>query len=312
MLKAAVVERRGPVGWVVIRDVEKLMEQGWEVDEYAEIHTAIAICLDELRGDPAIRVVGITGERDGEWYRVPRRSRYFEERRHRDRHNFIDAANSPDRARPPAHRVPPAIETLAMMEKPVIARMNGDAMGFGQSVLWGCDLIVAIESAIVSDVHLGNGAALDSDGVVRGFPYGITPGDGALAFMPLVMPPVKMKEYQFLSRSWTARELADMNVINYALPTLAEVDAKVAELIEGLLARPQHALERTKRVANKAIIQQWNLTSDLSYAYEILDFWHHNRAGHMDVGWDPYGPDEQIVAPAGGWFPDTSQSAEPA
>src|ERR1700727_887174 len=100
MLKATVVERRGPVGWIVIRDVERLMEQGWEVDEYAEIHTAIAMGLDELRHDREIRIIGITGERDGEWYNVPRRQRYFDEPRHRARHNFLDAANSPDKARP--------------------------------------------------------------------------------------------------------------------------------------------------------------------------------------------------------------------
>lgn len=306
MLRAAVVERRGPVGWVVIRDVERLMEEGWEVDAYAEIHTAIAMALDELRHDRSVRIVGITGEVDGEWYRVPRRARYDDEPRHRARHNFIEAARSPDRAQPPERKVPPAIETLAMMEKPVIARVNGDALGFGQSVLWGCDLIVAIETAIVSDVHLGQGDVADSDGVRRGFPYGITPGDGAMAFWPLFTSPVKMKEYQFLSRAWTARELADMNVINYAVATYEELDAKVAELIEGLLARPQFALERTKKVANKAVIQQWNLTADLSHAYEMLDFWHHNRAGHMDPRWDPYGPEEKTAPPEAGWFPQTA------
>jgi enoyl-CoA hydratase/carnithine racemase len=296
------------VGWVVIRDVEALMEQGWEADEFAEIHTSIAMGLDELRHDRTIRIIGITGERDGEWYRVPRRDRYFDEPRHRARHNFIDASNSPDRARPPERKVPPAIETLVMLEKPVIARVNGDALGFGQSVLWGCDVIVAIETAVISDVHLGQGVVRDSQGVARGFPYGITPGDGAMAFWPQYLPPPKMKEYQLLSRAWTARELADMNIINYALPTYQEVDAKVTELIEELLARPQHALERTKRVANKSIIQQWNLSADLAQAYEILDFWQHGRAGHMDPTWDPYAQQERVAAPEGGWLPDTSPS----
>jgi hypothetical protein len=37
ILKLAVVEKRGPVGWVVVRNVEKLMEQGWKVDEYTRV-----------------------------------------------------------------------------------------------------------------------------------------------------------------------------------------------------------------------------------------------------------------------------------
>ena len=305
MLRAAVVERRGPVGWCVIKNVEQLMEQGWEVEEYAEIHTAIAMCLDELRHDRSVRVIGITGEQDGEWYNVPRRERFYDEPRHRQRHNFMDPASNPDKAKPPERSVPPAIETLAMLEKPVVARVNGDAIGFGQSVLWGCDIIIAIEDAIVSDVHLGQGGVVDSHGERRGFPYGITPGDGAMAFWPLYLPPTKMKEYQFLSRAWTAKELAEMQVINYAVPTYEELNAKVDEIIDGLLARPQHALTRTKRVANKAIIQQWNLAQDLAMSYEILDFYDHMRAGHMDPAWDPEDPKGLTPRPEGGWSPET-------
>lgn len=306
MLKAVDVERRGPVGWLVIKNVERLMEQGWEVDdEFAEIHTAMAMGLDELRHDRDIRIIGITGESDGEWYNVPRRKRFDEEPRHRARHNMIEASKSPDKARRPERQVPPAIETLAMLQKPVIARVNGDATGFGQSVLWGCDLIVAIETAVVADAHLGQGDIISSNGEALGFPYGITPGDGAMAFLPLFLPPTKLKEYQFFSRSWTAKELAEMNVINYAVPTYEELNAKVDELIDGLLARPQAALARTKRVVNKAVIQQWNLTQDLSSAYEILDFWEHNRAGHMDPSWDPYAPSELVARPAEGWSPST-------
>lgn len=306
MLRAAVVERRGPVGWVVIRNVEKLMEQGWEVDEYAEIHLAIAMCLDELRNDRSIRVIGVTGESNGEFYNVPRASRYFDERRHRARHNFVESHNSPDRATPPERSAPSAIETLSVMEKPVVARVNGDATGFGQSVLWGCDIIVAMEDAIIADAHLGQGGVIGSRGTALGFPYGITPGDGAMAFWPQYLPPTKMKEYQFLSRAWTAKQFEAMNVVNYTTKSYEELDSKVDEIIDELLARPQAALERTKRVANKAIVQQWNLAQDLAFAYELLDMWEHSRAGHMDVSWDPYGDEEITPRPEGGWSPDTS------
>lgn len=306
MLKAAEVVRRGPVGWVVIKNVQDVMEQGWSEDEFVEIHTAISLALEELRFDRGIRVVGLTGELDGEFYRFPRRRRYDEDQRHRDRHNRIAARRDPRlHGRGHDRAVPSAIETLALIDKPVIARVNGDAIGYGQSLLWGCDLIVAIESAVISDVHMAQGEVIDSAGEARGFPYAISPGDGAMAFLPLFLPPTKLKEYQFFSRAWTAKDLAAMNVFNYALPTYDALDAVVDELITELLRRPQHALARTKRLTNKALIQMWNLSQDLAAAYEGLDFWDHTTDGHMDAGWSF----EPVSAPPGGWSPDTTRQA---
>jgi enoyl-CoA hydratase len=309
MLKAAEVVKRGPVGWVVIRDVQELMEQGWEADEYAEIHTAIAMGLEELRFDPEIRIVGLTGERNGDWYNVPLRRRYDEEQRHRDRHNVLkrnEIKGLNDNG--PQRRYPSAVETLVLMEKPVIARVNGNAIGFGQSLLWGCDIIVAVEDAIVSDVHMGQGTVIDSRGDARGFPYSIAPGDGAMAFWPLFLPPTKMKEYQLLSRAWTAKELAEMNVFNYAVADYEALDVKVDEIIDQLLERPQHALTRTKKIANKLIVQQWNLTQDLAMAYEILDMQQHAFDGHMEPGWSAYNCNG-TGRPADGWSPDTAVKA---
>jgi enoyl-CoA hydratase/carnithine racemase len=303
MLKAAEVERRGPVGWVVIKNVQDLMEQGWSADEFVEIHTAISLGLEELRFDRSIRVVGITGQKDGEFYRFPRRKRFDEEQRHRDRHNRLKArTDSRLHGKGPGRGVPSAIETLALMDKPVIARVNGDAIGYGQSLLWACDLIVAMQNAVVSDSHMAQGEVTDSNGEKRGFPTAVTPGDGAMAFMPMFMPPTKLKEYQFFSRAWTGKQLAEMNVVNYALATHEELDAKVDELIGELLARPQHALARTKKLTNKALINMWNLNQDLSSAYESLDFWEHTADGHMEPGW-AYQP---VVRPAGGWCPTGS------
>jgi enoyl-CoA hydratase/carnithine racemase len=303
MERAAYVERRGPVGWVIIKDVQEGMEDSWGLDEYMEIHTAVASGLDELRFDPQIRIVGITGERDGEFYSLPRRERFDSEPRHRHRHNFSMRGDKSLHPRGPSRGVANAIETLAMIEKPVIARVNGDAIGFGQSLLWGCDILVGVEFGVVSDVHMGQGDPVDHRGERRGFPYAIAPGDGAMAFLPLFMPPTKAKEYQLLSRAWTVRELAEMGVFNYALPGYEELDAKVDELIDELLARPQHALQHTKRLHNKLLIWHWNLAKDLSQAYELLDFWQHNAQDHMRVGWDPY--DEAPPRHEGGWSPAT-------
>ena len=83
----------------------------------------------------------------------------------------------------------------------------------------------------------------------------------------------------FLSRAWTAKELAEMNVVNYAVPA-TQLDAVFDDIMARLSARPASVLAHTKRVCNKHVIHQANLARDLSGAYEILDLWQHGSRRH--------------------------------
>src|ERR1700755_3335840 len=77
-LRAAEVERHGPVGILKIHPVERMMERSMEddCDEFIEVHESISISLEELRFDPSIRVVVITGSSPEVFYSAPLRSHY--------------------------------------------------------------------------------------------------------------------------------------------------------------------------------------------------------------------------------------------
>ena len=276
-LIAAEVERRGEVGWIKIKPVQDTIEASIGETEYTEVHIAIALGLEELRNDSTTRVIVITGARDGEFHVAPRPAHY-DVKAHCDRLNPIGRVEKMPAK--PNRGVSRCMEALAFCEIPVIARLNGDAIGFGQSIMFGCDMIVAREDAVISDVHMGQGDVIDHMGERRGFPWGVVPGDGVLSFLPYFMPPTMMKEYLFLSRSFTAREFAAMNIVNYAVP-MAELDAKLDALIAELLARPAFALARTKRACNKHLIAQMNLATDQAYEAEMRDFVDHARLGGM-------------------------------
>jgi enoyl-CoA hydratase/carnithine racemase len=268
------IERRGQIGWIILNDYQESAEASLRDPDYVHPSPGMALALTELEGDPGIRVIVLTGRNDGEFYRVCRLPHY-EDAGNRGRLNPIQRKGRL------AGASLGALQVMAFMQKPVIARLNGDAIGLGQAFLWGCDMIVAREDAVIADVHTGQGDVVDSAGEVRGFPWAVTPGDGAMSFAPRYMPPTKLKEYMFLSRAWTARQLADMNIINYAVPA-DELDGVLDEILEKLVARPATVLAHTKRVCNKHLVEHWNLAQDLASAYEMTDFWQHAANGEMD------------------------------
>jgi enoyl-CoA hydratase len=305
-LQGADVERHGPVGLVKIHPVERMMERSLEpdCDEFIEVHAAIALCLDELRHDPTIRVVVITGSADGVFYSAPSRAHYDVEKfRNRLRGIIspeLNAQMRPSEARAEYRHTPGYVELMLHYEKPIIARVNGDVIGAGQSVMWGCDMIIAREDAVISDVHTGMGEVTGSGGVPTGFPWAVSPGDGAMAFAQGNFSSYRYKEFQMLSQQLTARQLDEMHIINYAVPA-DELDAKVDEIVRKLLARPQSVLSHVRRLTQKPLIEQANLQYDLSWAFEHLDFVAHGLAGHFEPEWKPgLTADVELPSPAVG------------
>jgi enoyl-CoA hydratase len=265
------VAHDGPVATIRIKPFERTQAEGSKDPDFVDVHTAIAVALEGVRWDDAIRVVVITGSEDGEFYWAPGPGYYTDQRL---------AAMNPGNRRAgrwsTSQGAARITEVLALIDKPVIAKVNGHASSNGQSIIFGSDLIVAWEDAIITENHLGMGEVTDHDGVPHGYPFGMTPGDGAGALVPLFMPPTKAKEYLFLSPAYTARDLAEMNIVNYALP-ISELDTKTDELIERLLRRPARTLARTKRGVNKMLVQQVNLAYDALAWSEGLDFWELGR-----------------------------------
>jgi enoyl-CoA hydratase/carnithine racemase len=279
------VEHNNSVATIKIKPFERTQREGAKHKDFVDVHTAIAVALETMRWDDSVRIIVITGSEDGEFYWAPGPGYYDEQRLH-----YMNPANrAPGRW---SHEQGAAriTEALAMIEKPVIARVNGHASSNGQSILFGCDLIVAREDAIITENHLGLATVTDENGVPHGYPFPMSPGDGAGALVPLFMTPTKAKEYLFLSPKYTAKELAAMNIVNYAVP-MDQVDAVLDDLITRLLARPAKLLARTKRGVNKMLINQVNLAYDVLAHAEMLDFWELGRDNFdPHLGFEPGAP----------------------
>ena len=159
------------------------------------------------------------------------------------------------------------------LDRPIVAKVNGDAIGWGSSVAFASDFIIAREDARIADHHMGMGE-------VQPFrtAAGMVPGDGGLAHIPSHMSPMLAKEYLMLARVFTGRELADMGVINYAVPA-AELDARVDAMVAALLKRSAFALAWTKRVAGQHIKAQLQLRLDAAAAYQLVNIYQLGKYG---------------------------------
>jgi enoyl-CoA hydratase/carnithine racemase len=221
----------------------------------------MGLAMSELRNDDEIHLVILTGSEDGEFVVPPPTDQY----RSAGQRSRLDSTRTEWLRGTGIIR---AHQAMAEMEKPIIARVNGDAFGFGSSLMLNSDLIVAREDAQICDMHLGLGSVMPTGGTAPVGPhFNMYPGDGGLSLVPLYMSPAKAKEYLFLATSYSGREMAENGWINYAVP-FAELNAKVGELVEALLARDPEVIAYTKRVANRELVEHLNRTLDAGVAYE--------------------------------------------
>jgi enoyl-CoA hydratase len=146
------------------------------------------------------------------------------------------------------------IENMLDVEQPIVAAINGDALGFAANVALLCDVTVAAENAKLADTHVALGAVA---------------GDGGAVIWPLLIGPNRAKELLMLGDSITGADAARIGLVNYAVPA-DQVLPKARELAQRLADGPTWAIRWTKLAVNKWLKQQANLIMDAGLAYEAL------------------------------------------
>lgn len=252
------IVRKGQVATIELKRMEKHIRELMRTEKRGGAQRAaeVARALTELRNDDEIRVIVITGKEDV--FTIPPSSYGH----HGNPGNDWDIMSG----------VTKAVEAMCTIEKPVIAKVNGHAVGFGANLVLACDFIIAREDAIIADHHMSAGDLVIDGQMVGSADHCMVTGDGGTVFAPLKMPLAMAKEYLMLARPFTAKELATMGVVNYAVPA-SELDAKTDEIAQRLLKRNAYALAMTKRILNKQAMAQFNQSHDASLAYEFLNFY---------------------------------------
>ncbi|MHA1491678.1 MAG: enoyl-CoA hydratase/isomerase family protein [Promethearchaeota archaeon] len=145
--------------------------------------------------------------------------------------------------------------------KPIIAAINGLALGGGLNVAINCDLIYAAESAELATFFIKRA---------------IIPEMSSTYLLPRIVGIHKAKELIFFGDKFSAQEALDMGLINGVFPD-NQFEEKVTDIAEKLAKGPTYSIGLAKLAINKVLedktIQALEIESDsLFEAFDSEDF----------------------------------------
>jgi enoyl-CoA hydratase len=208
-----------------------------------DVHAALARVWPQLSADGDARVAVITGEgrafsAGGDFDLLDRMAKDRELRRR-------TIAEGRD-----------IVLNMLRCRIPVIAAVNGPAVGLGCSVVALSDVVYMAESAYLADPHVA---------------VGLVAADGGPITWPLHTSLLIAKEYAFTGDRITATRAAEIGLANHVVPD--------GEVLEQALARaqkisrlPQQAVEATKRVLNMHLEHAVLATIDFALSAESESF----------------------------------------
>jgi len=150
------------------------------------------------------------------------------------------------------------VEALLSAPVPTVARINGDAVGVGLSVVALCDFAYAVEDASFSAAFVNIGLAPDGGGTV---------------FLPRHVGLRNALDLALTGRSIGATEAAEMGLINEVVPAAA-LDETVGEQVARLKRLPTTAVVATRKAFHENASRHWR---------EGVDYENHIQAELTDT-----------------------------
>lgn len=249
MQEHVLLERRGPVAVVTLNRPEARNAIAGE-----EMVEAIVRCLGELNADASLRCAILTGagsafcaggdvklisQAEGHLdYRFPARMRLG--------------------YRLGIQRIPLAFDAL---ELPIIAAVNGAAVGAG------CDM------ACMCDIRIAGERARFAESFIR---LGLVPGDGGAWFLPQAVGYAKAAELALTGDMIDAHEAERIGLVSRVVPDARLLD-EALKIAERIAANPPHALRMTKRLLREGRHSRVESALEMAAAMQAIA---HHTADH--------------------------------
>jgi 2-(1,2-epoxy-1,2-dihydrophenyl)acetyl-CoA isomerase len=147
----------------------------------------------------------------------------------------------------------PLIEAIRNSSKPYICALNGIAAGAGSSIALACDIVVAADTASLSQIFIK---------------IGLVPDAGASYFIPKIVGNRKAFELFTSGRIVPANECLELGLINEVVPT-DKLTERVLEIANSYKNAPTKSIALIKKLINKS--SHSTLTEMMSLEAEYQD-----------------------------------------
>jgi 2-(1,2-epoxy-1,2-dihydrophenyl)acetyl-CoA isomerase len=154
----------------------------------------------------------------------------------------------------------PILQRLRTMPKPVIAAMNGPAVGIGASFALACDIRIATPEAYILEAFVN---------------IGLAPDGGVSWLLPRLAGTGVAYEMFFSGKPLTAADAHRLGVINRVVPA-ERFEEEVRDLATQLASQPRQAMAGAKRAVNHA------LTSSYEDAMEFESYLQEAQAASVE------------------------------
>ncbi len=145
-------------------------------------------------------------------------------------------------------------KALYQLDVPVIAAVNGPAIGAGLDLTCMCDIRIASEQATFAESFVK---------------VGIVPGDGGAWLLPRVVGMSKASEMAFTGEAINAQEALACGLVSRVVPA-SELLASAHTLARKIAANPGGVLRMTKRLLREGERSSLESLLELSAAYQAI------------------------------------------
>jgi enoyl-CoA hydratase len=142
------------------------------------------------------------------------------------------------------------------VELPIVAALNGPAVGLGATLALLCDVIVMADTATIADPHIK---------------VGLVAGDGGAVLWPMLLGTQRAKRYLLTGDAIDAQEAVAMGIATDAVSP-DQLMERAMEWAERLAANAPLAVQYTKLAVNQLLKQGMVTAFDYSTALELLTF----------------------------------------
>ena len=167
--------------------------------------------------------------------------------------HFTKTLDDPEFARSVQENARRTIHGFIDLPIPIIAAVNGPAVGWGATLATLCDIVLMSEDAFIAEPHIN---------------IGLVVGDGISVSWPLYMSLLRAKELIFTGERISAQRAVDFGLANRVVARdllLTEARALAVKLLQ----QPRQALRETKKIMNLYLHQNASRILDTTLARQL-------------------------------------------